>query len=525
MVKLQGNRVGIYCRLSEEDRDKLGDDESRSIQNQKSLLLQYAMQQGWDVVNIYSDDDYAGGGRNRPGFKQILKDAEDGKIDIILCKSQARFTREIELVEKYLHGLFIEWGIRFVSIVDNADTSIPSNKKSRQINGLVNEWYLEDVSENIKAVLADKRQKGYHTGGIVLYGYQKDTEEKGHIIIDEEAADVVRDIFNMFNSGIGKKSIARMLNERGIPNPTGYKIQKGIYNKEKSHSGGSGTLWKYYTVSDILKNEMYIGNMVQYRYRSISYKTKQCKPTPKEQWVIVPGTHEPIIDKKTWDDVQEKIRLKAKPCYTGEVGIFAQKARCKYCKYIMYSQKQRQYRYLSCGTRKVLTEACIGSNIPERVLEKRVLDELKKLMKELLDTTYLEKEIQFTATSVDKRLSNIQKNILKNEHKQNEIDLSIKNLYIDKVKGIITEETFINLMQSLEEDRQKYQIAINRLSEQLNQIKRKNEELSSKQDVIEKYVNITELTRDIVVELIDIIYVGKKDSDTGLHDVEIHWKF
>ena len=154
------NIVAIYTRLSEEDRNKLSkEEESRSIQNQKSMLFSYAMQRGWEIYNIYSDDDYKGSDRNRPAFNQLLKDAEARKFNIVLCKSQARFTRELEMVERIIHGQFVEWGIRFVGYADNADTANKGNKKSRQINGLVNEWYLEDLSDNIKTVLTDRRER------------------------------------------------------------------------------------------------------------------------------------------------------------------------------------------------------------------------------------------------------------------------------------------------------------------------------------------------------------------------------
>lgn len=171
------SKVAIYCRLSEEDRNKQHEtDDSNSIQNQKSMLIQYVLEQGWEVYNIYSDDDYTGSDRRRPEFNKLLNDAEHRKFDIILCKTQSRFTRELELVEKYIHGLFPIWGIRFISIVDNADTANKGNKKSRQINGLVNEWYLEDMSENIRSVLTDRRKNGFHIGAFALYGYKKDPE-------------------------------------------------------------------------------------------------------------------------------------------------------------------------------------------------------------------------------------------------------------------------------------------------------------------------------------------------------------
>ena len=217
-------KAAIYCRLSEEDKNKQNvTDDSGSIQNQKAMLFDYAQRMGWEIVSVYSDDDYTGSDRNRPAFKRLLADAQARKFDIILCKTQSRFTRELELVERYIHGLFPIWGIRFVSIVDNADTANKGNKKSRQINGLVNEWYLEDMSDSIKSALDSRRRNGFHIGSVALYGYKKDPDLKGHLIIDEEAAAVVREVFTLFSQGCGKTAIARILNDRGIPNPTEYK--------------------------------------------------------------------------------------------------------------------------------------------------------------------------------------------------------------------------------------------------------------------------------------------------------------
>lgn len=317
-------KVALYCRLSEEDRNKQFEtDDSESIQNQKSMLTQYADTHGWEIYDIYSDDDYAGADRRRPEFNRLLNDAEAHKFDIVLCKTQSRFTRELELVEKYIHGLFPMWGIRFVSIVDNADTAVKGNKKSRQINGLVNEWYLEDMSENIKSVLTNRRMNGLHIGAFALYGYKKDPDQKGHLIIDEEAAAVVREVFTLFSQGYGKTAIARMLNDRGIPNPTEYKHLHGLRYQQPKRK--NSTLWKYFAISDMLTNEIYIGNMVQGKYGSISYKTKINKPRPKEEWYIVRGTHEPIIDRELWDRVQAMIAQKAKPFSTGKIGLFRKK--------------------------------------------------------------------------------------------------------------------------------------------------------------------------------------------------------
>lgn len=195
-------KVAIYCRLSREDDDKLHEnDESESIQNQKSMLLNYATERNWDVYKIYCDEDYSGIDSERPEFNTLLEDAKNHKFDIVLCKTQSRFTRDMEMVEKYLHNKFIEWNIRFVSLVDHVDTEDKDNKKSRQINGLVNEWYLEDLSENIRKTFDSKRKQGLHVGSFVCYGYKRNPENKNKLIIDEEAAEIVKLIFNLYEQG------------------------------------------------------------------------------------------------------------------------------------------------------------------------------------------------------------------------------------------------------------------------------------------------------------------------------------
>jgi len=259
--------------------------------------------------------------------------------------------------------------------VDNADTANKGNKKSRQINALVNEWYLEDMSENIRSVLNSRRENGFHIGSTALFGYRKDPEHKGRLIIDEEAAAIVREVFSLFTKGYGKTAIARMLNDRGIPNPTEYKRRHGLLTQPPGRK--YGTLWKYPAIADMLQNEMYIGNMVQGKYGSVSYKTKRNRPRPKEQWYRVECTHEPIIDQEVWDMAQAMLRARAKPFSSGEIGIFAKKAVCANCGYTLRSSKNRGRHYLLCATRRISRDACPGAFISVEKLEEIVLRELR----------------------------------------------------------------------------------------------------------------------------------------------------
>ena len=516
-------KVAIYCRLSEEDRNKQFEtDDSNSIQNQKAMLMQYAAEQGWELYNIYSDDDYTGSDRCRPEFNRLLKDAEARKFDIILCKTQSRFTRELELVEKYIHGLFPIWGIRFVSIVDNADTANKGNKKSRQINGLVNEWYLEDMSDNIRSVLTSRRQSGFHIGAFALYGYKKDPDQKGHLIIDEEAAAVVREVFTLFSQGYGKTAIARMLNDRGIPNPTEYKRLHGLRYKQPTSK--NSTLWKYFAIADMLVNEIYIGHMVQGKYGSISYKTKQNKPRPKESWYRVEGTHEPIIDRDLWDRVQKMVKERAKPFDIGTIGLFSRKARCANCGYVMRSSKNRGRHYLQCSNRHVAKDACIGSFISVDKLEQMVIDELNRLSEEYLDKDDLERNIEF-CQNLQGQKDAILSNIALYEKRVAELSKGIRELYMDKVKGLISAADYTEMSKDFLADRERLERLIADGHRQIDELDVKMEVGDNRKEIIEKYTHLEHLNREMVEILIDHIVVGKRIKGTKDVPIEIHWNF
>ncbi len=520
------NVVAIYNRLSEEDKDKLSkEDESRSIQNQKSMLISYALNQGWEIYNIYSDDDYKGSDRSRPAFNQLLKDAEARKFNIVLCKSQARFTRELEMVEKIIHGQFIEWGIRFVGYADNADTANKGNKKSRQINGLVNEWYLEDLSDNIKTVLTDHRKKGMHIGSFALYGYMKDPEQKGHLIIDPEAAAVVREVFKMYADGIGRTSIARTLNDRGIPNPTEYKRRKGLrYKGTKKQYGG---LWKYFAISDMLSNEMYIGNMVQGKYENRSYKSKHSKPVPKERWIRVEGTHEAIIDKELWDKVQMMLQERTKPMCTGKVGIFAGKTRCMYCGYTLASHKSREYRYLRCVSKHYNNSSCTGTFIAQRLLEKVVLQELNMIINQYFDESSAEARITMNRNNETER-KELEKNKAIYQGRIADLKNAIQNTYVDKVKGIISETEYFEFHNDFSKEILSYQKCIEEIDGQLSLLAQRIAANRSKAAVLKEYCNVKELDRSIMDKLIDYIEIGRlehKEHKDDVPPIVIHWKF
>jgi len=516
-------RVAIYCRLSEEDRGKqFRTDDSESIQNQKSLLLQYAMDRDWDVCDIYSDDDYRGSDRSRPEWNQLLKDAEQRKFDIVLCKTQARFTREMEMVEKYIHFLFPTWGIRFIGVADHADTENKGNKKQRQIMGLTNEWYLEDMSDSIKAALTARRKEGFHIGSFPLYGYIKCPKDKGKLIIDPEAAAVVREVFRLYVEGHGKTYIARHLNDRGIPNPTEYKRQKGITYKTPKHK--LGTLWKYYAISAMLENEVYIGNMVQGRYGSISYKTGVNKPIPKDQWIRVENTHEPIIDLELWGRTQELLKSRSKPFGTGKVGLFSKKTRCVNCGYTMRACKTHGRHYLKCGTKHTAKDACVGSFISVIELEAAVLTELQQLLDCYLDNDEVGRYVRIVNTIEDK-IVGLQSEKSTCIKKIAEYGLAIKQAYMDKVKGVISDTEFVDFSQEFSTDKKRLESRVQSIDDEITTIEHRRDKMKDKRQIIAEYANVERLDRVMVETLIDYVLIGKRDPETKQVPVEIYWNF
>lgn len=497
-------RVAIYCRLSEEDRNR-GDADSLSIQNQKSMLVSYAAAHDWEVYAIYSDDDYAGADRRRPAFNRLLKDAEARRFDIVLCKTQSRFTREMELVEKYIHGLFPLWGIRFVSIVDNADTASPGNKKARQISGLVNEWYLEDMSENIRAVLTDRRRHGFHIGAHALYGYKKDPAQRGHLLPDPPCAAIVREIFTLYAAGYGKTAIARRLNARHIATPSDYR------------TGQSGGLWQYGTIGGILQNEMYIGNMVQGRYGSVSYKTKQNRPRDRAEWIRVEGTHTPLVSRELWDTVQALLTNRTRPFSGGEIGVLSGLVRCGGCGGPMRTVKNRGRRYFQCRNRYLAPEHCAGAFVSAALLEDTVLHELSALIDAFAATLTVDALADCLRTE---KAADPTKELRALEEEIAQYRRALSTLYLDKARGIVTEAEYRELSENLRTNRQRCQAIYTELSAKAaapSTVPQPSEQIAA-------YLHPAALTREVALAMVESISVWHR-TDDGEIPLEIHWQF
>jgi DNA invertase Pin-like site-specific DNA recombinase len=528
------DKVAIYCRLSKEDYDKLDSgDDSASIQNQKAMLVDYATEHDMIIYKVYSDDDFSGADKNRPSWNKMLYDAEHGEFNTIICKTQSRFTREMEIVEKYIHGKFVEWGIRFIGVVDNVDTNIKGNKKARQIYGLTNEWYLEDVSENIKSVFQKKMKDGEFLGSFACYGYKKDPNDRHKIIIDEDAAKVVRLIFDLSLQGYGVDVISQKLTEMNIPTPTLYKQQQGLSFKNPNINYTKNGMWSTTTLKRILNNEAYIGTLIQGREKKLSYKSKKVVSAPKDEWIVVRNNHESIISDEIFNKTQKLLQLRRKTCKTtgGKKFVphlFSGKIKCLDCENTMAKTSGRLaggHDYFICQlAKKSKLKECTRHSIRYDELVEHVTERLKQHILQYTNNKdeYIKKYLK--KTDLNKALITIKNKLNKCKNKIEDINKTISSMYMDKVKGVLSEDDFINIKSTLQIDLNELKIEEKNLLIEVKDIESKLELESDFSNLLEQYKDFKELTQEIVNNLIICIWVGEDPKNINIErEIRIKW--
>lgn len=533
------DKAALYLRLSKEDVDKINKgDDSESIINQRLLLMDYALNHDMQVIDVYSDDDYSGLYDDRPEFDRLIRDAKLGKFNIVVAKSQSRFTRNMEHMEKYLHHDFSLLGIRFIGVVDGVDTQNASNKKTRQINGLVNEWYCEDLSNNIRAVFQQKMKAGQYLGAFAPYGYLKNPKDKYKFIVDEYAANVVKSIFSMFLEGYSTKAICHILEERKILNPTLYKQHQGLaYQNMKSNEFGvKYNLWSETTIKRILSNETYLGKLMQGTCKKASYKDKKVVAVPREQWYIVEHHHEPIIDEDTFYKVAN-LRSKRRICCKNQSGgkkvhIFAGKIRCLDCGHTMIKsggvKAAPEDWYLRCQlSNKTRKKECSSHNIRFSIVENVVLKKIQEIVDcALEDENNIEKLVTMVSNDNNKQKLQIKRKELKGlDISIDELSKSVKALYLDRVNKKIDDDMFFQLKGDFENELQNFK---ERRTEILTDISQIETHLNSQKDVmkiVKQYNNYSVLTHEMVNDFIDYIEIGEKNRVTDQQEIVIHWNF
>ena len=536
-------KVGIYCRLSVDDasnsakaKNYIPADESVSIENQYELLSKFVMLNGWTEVKSYRDDGYSGGNFQRPGFLEMLEDARHGLINLILVKDLSRLGRDFVEVGRYTDVVFPSLGCRFVSVLDCLDTE-GDNTDMLHFRSLMNDYHLKDLSNKVKSVLHAKMRSGQYIAAYAPYGYRKSEEDRHRLVIDEEAAAVVRRMFELRRGGMAYGKIAAVLNSEGILSPRWYWA--------KRYGNGSckyANLWMYATVKNILTNEVYTGNLIQNQTGSRSYKDDTMIYKPESEWIRHEALHEAIISPEVWAAVQEVNREKALISANNALPkpfLFTGKLICADCKAPLQGNRETQRRkngtskrYVSYFCSRYTASgygACSRHTIYEMTLTELVLSEIRAHAEalELDEAAMLDRlQAQRSAASAE-RMEGIRQEITKLRRRIFELEQSTSKLYEDKVCGVITPAAFSVLMQKSEQERlQKTE----RLDALLSETQQQEQEAAAMQRwsaLIRKHLHIRELDRDTVDELIDRIEVGESAVVDGkrVRDIRIFYRF
>ena len=507
-------KAALYIRLSREDGDKV---ESNSITSQREILKEYLkLHPDIELHDFYIDDGWSGTNFDRPGFIRMMEDIYSGDVNCVIVKDLSRFGRNYTDAGNYLDNIFVRLQIRFIALNNGIDTATNNMNAATRcitvgVQNVINESLAATTSVNVRGTLKVNREQGKFIGSFASYGYMKDPNDHHKLIIDPETAPVVRMIFEKFIDGCSIIGIAKDLNEMGIPNPTAYKKLKGFNYKHPAGKKLDG-LWPDSSVRRILRNEMYVGNMVQGKNTTISYKIKQCRAIPKEDWIIVEGTHEAIVDRETFDKAQSLFnQFIRKAPQKSEVDLFSGFVRCADCLRAMNKKTNSHpygtYHYYRCGTsRKMKKSSCTNHTIRIDKMELAVLAsiqgmidsavEMDKLIKRINSSPVKKKESSHICSAIDTHTAELEK-----------LKGMIIDLYPDWKSGIISKEEYFTLKEQLTEK-------TTSLEKALENLKRTNEEfkngITEDNDFIshfKKYGKIDTLTRAMVVELIDKIYV------------------
>ena len=498
--------VAIYIRLSREDGDK---EESDSVGNQRKLLTEYvAKKEDFILYDIYVDDGYSGTNFNRPSFQRMIADIEDGKVNCVVVKDLSRFGRDYIDTGRYLERYFPELGVRFISVTDSIDSMKQAYDMLLPIKNIFNEQYARDISKKIQATVKSKQKAGEFIGAFTSYGYKKSPVNKNKLVIDDYAADVVRRIFSLYIQGYGKQRIAKLLNAEGILCPAEYKKVNGE-NYKNCNRLESTTYWSYSTINSILHREMYVGNMVQ-GTKHQRMRSKQ-KKMPKEDWIIVENTHEPIIDKETWEKAQSLLKKRTRELdLETNKNIFAGFVKCGDCGRAMTKNMWRcadgsKTYSLYCGTYKRNgKQYCTPHTLPMAVLEDIVLGDLKAIVDSVDNLKELVQSQSFTASKV-KRIADTELGKIKAELER--VKRLKKSIYEDYREELISKEEFLSYREDYLKKEELYSKQIEALEE------KKKDNVT--EDVFEtpwlkrllELKDIESLDRDIVVEMISEIRV------------------
>ena len=491
-------QAGLYIRLSKEDENE---GPSESVSNQKSLLEEFVRQHRLQVFDTYIDDGWSGTNFDRPAFRRLIADIKAKKVNLVLTKDLSRLGRDYILTGHYMERLFPEHRVRYISLLDGIDTGVDSTANDiTPFRAIMNDMYAKDISKKISSVKHDKQRKGLFIGGKPVYGYKMHPTEKNKIVIDEPAASVVRRIFSLALSGRSCRQIASKLNEEHIPTPATY---AGL---PVSRPGPYAGLWSSERISEMLQNETYIGNMVQGRSRKVSYKTKKCIRQPPQDWIVVEGTHEPLIDQETFHKVGQLVDSRRHTRSRTYDFLLKGLIFCHECGYPLgvlnrKNAKGENVLYFVCRTYQRFTKAgvCTCHSIKEQVVTQAVVEQVREICQKYLQPEKLlpiaQQEIAKAQAEVDHK-----KESAALKAKIDNLSAQLDQVYLDKLSGLLDEGDFQRVYRKVKADR-------TALEQRLFQMDRPDfspeKQNNLARELVERFLAAAPTNREVLVSLIE----------------------
>lgn len=520
-------KTALYCRLSQDDGLE-GD--SNSIQNQKNILQKFAEDHHFPNPCFYVDDGFSGGNFQRPAFQQMISDMENGEIGIIVTKDLSRLGRNQLHTGLYIEERFPMFGVRYIAINDNVDTDSSESNDLMPFKNLFNEWFIRDTSRKIRAVLKAKAERGERLGTRAPYGYIKDPETK-KLAVDDEAAAIVRRIFAMCASGNGPSQIARILKKEQVLTPTMYAYTRYGMNHiclDTAHPYN----WSDSAIANLLENEIYLGNTVNMKYSTKSYKDKRRVEHSREECLVFKDTHPALITQEVWDIVQRVRKNRRRPTKMEEQNKYSGLVFCADCGSNMVLHRARtmsaSYNHFTCRTYKKDGESCTGHYIRECVLDEVVLEDLRRVT-----AMARERPEEFAAYIGSRQSAEIQREIRRQEKelaamrkRKAELDAIFKKLYEDSVLSRITTEQFQMLSSSYTEEQNQIAAGIPQKEADIQRLRETVSGTDGFLDKAKRYMDITELTPELLRLFIEKIVVHEKEVKWSKHapqTVEIYY--
>ena len=490
--------AALYIRLSKEDESE---GPSQSVQNQESLLREFVQQHRLSVYDTYVDDGWSGTNFDRPSFQRMIADIEAKKVNMVITKDLSRLGRDYIMTGHYMERYFPEHRVRYISLLDGIDTGVDSTANDiTPFRAIMNDMYAKDISKKIKSVKRDKQRKGLFIGGKPVYGYKMHPTEKNKIVVDEKVAPIVQRVFAMALSGMSCRNIAVILNQEGIPTPSTYA------HLPVAKPGPYTGLWSSERVSDMLQNETYIGNMVQGRSVKISYKSKKCMKQDPANWVIVEGTHEPLVDAETFHKV--RMLLNSRKHTRSRTYDFLLKGLifCHECGYPLAVINRKNTRgenvlYFVCRTYQRFTKAgvCTCHSIKERTVTEAVIEKVREVCQAYLNPEELLPMAKEAVENARKQ-SSLETELQAVRARIDSLTANLDRMYTDRLNGLLPEEDFQRIFNRT------------KLERKLLEEKRQGLELSKKspvrhedraRELVQRFMDTAGESRELLVSLIE----------------------